>query len=60
MTPTFEFNATPTYFPLYLDKVLILTNLSWVRNPYQNEIRIRPNSKMYNGINTFVEIQGSM
>jgi hypothetical protein len=29
-----------------LEKVLILTNLSWVRNPYQNETRLRPNPNM--------------
>jgi hypothetical protein len=28
---------------LSLDKILILTNLSWVRNPYQSEISLRPN-----------------
>jgi hypothetical protein len=26
-----------------MDKVLILTNLSWVRNPYQSEVELRPN-----------------
>jgi hypothetical protein len=30
-------------FPLSLDKVLLLTNLTWVRNPYQSETVTRPN-----------------
>jgi len=41
--PDVRMNASHTYFLLSLDKVLILTNLSWVRNPYQNEQRLRPN-----------------
>jgi hypothetical protein len=41
--PDIWLHATHTYFPMSLDKVLILTNLSWVRNPYQNEVRVRPN-----------------
>jgi hypothetical protein len=40
-------NATHTYFPLSLNKILILTNLSWVRNPYQNELKARPNPTMF-------------
>ncbi len=42
--PDIWLQATHTIFPLSLDKVLILTNLSWVRNPYQSEIALRPNS----------------
>jgi hypothetical protein len=45
--PDIRMNASQTYFPLSLDKVLILTNLSWVRNPYQNEIRLRPNPDLF-------------
>ena len=41
--PDISLNATQTIFPLSLDKVLILTNLSWVRNPYQSELKLRPN-----------------
>jgi hypothetical protein len=41
--PDITLNATHTVFPLSLDKVLILTNLSWVRNPYQSGIVQRPN-----------------
>ena len=39
--------ATHTYFPLSLEKVLILTNLAWVRNPYQSEAKLRPNPDFY-------------
>lgn len=35
--------ATHTYFPLSLDKLLILTNTAWVRNPYGNPTKPRPN-----------------
>ena len=41
--PDIWFHGTHTIFPLSLDKILILTNLSWVRNPYQAETAIRPN-----------------
>ncbi len=36
-------HATQTIFPLSLDKVLLLTNLSWAVNPYQNPMELRPN-----------------
>jgi Protein of unknown function (DUF4238) len=36
-------NGSHTIFPLSPTKVLILTNLSWVRNPYGNANRLRPN-----------------
>ena len=39
--------ATHTYFPLSIDKILILTNLAWVRNPYQNERKLRPNPGLF-------------
>jgi hypothetical protein len=41
--PDIWLNGTHTIFPLSLDRVLILTNLAWVRNPYQPETRLRPN-----------------
>lgn len=40
--PDIWLNGTHTIFPLSLDKVLILTNLSWVRNPYQSAVKKRP------------------
>ena len=39
--------ASHTYFPLSLEKVLILTNLSWVRNPYQREVNEHPNQSLF-------------
>jgi hypothetical protein len=41
--PEVWLNATHTVFPLCLDHILILTNLSWVRNPYQSPTQSRPN-----------------
>lgn len=56
--PDIRFHATHTYFPLSLEKILILTNLSWVRNPYQNEMRIRPNPSLFRQtIFSFLSIQ---
>jgi hypothetical protein len=56
--PDIWFQATHTIFPLSLEKILILTNLSWVRNPYQSEVGIRPNpSPLRDAIFNFQEIQ---
>lgn len=45
--PDVRLHATHTIFPLSLEKVLILTNLSWVRNPYQSELKLRPNPDFF-------------
>lgn len=45
--PDIRYAATHTIFPLSFDKALILTNLSWVRNPYQHELNFRPNPTFY-------------
>ncbi|AOG00964.1 hypothetical protein BSY18_1855 [Blastomonas sp. RAC04] len=42
-SPDVRFVATHTYFPLNRNKVLILTNLSWVRDPFQKPRTVRPN-----------------
>ena len=56
--PDIRMNATHTYFLLSLEKVLIFTNLSWVRNPYHNECRLRPNPTMLRGaMFSFLDIQ---
>lgn len=47
--PDIRYHGTHTIFPLSLEKVLILTNLSWIRNPYQRETDFRPNPKFYHG-----------
>lgn len=39
--------GTHTIFPLSLNKALILTNVSWVRNPYGNPIKQRPNPELF-------------
>lgn len=47
--PDIRYHATHTIFPLSLEKILIFTNLSWVRNPYQKEIDLRPNPNFFRG-----------
>lgn len=41
--PDIWLTGTHTLFPLTIDKILILTNLSWVRYPYGNPTKPRPN-----------------
>lgn len=41
--PDVRLTGTHTIFPLSLEKALILTNLSWVRNPYTSPTKLRPN-----------------
>lgn len=56
--PDIRMVATHTYFPLSLDKILILTNLAWVRNPYQKEQTLRPNPNFFrNAMFNFTKIQ---
>ena len=56
--PDIRFAATHTFFPLSPDKVLILTNLSWVRDPFQNPLKLRPNPNFFRGaIFNFLSIQ---
>jgi hypothetical protein len=56
--PDIRMVATHTYFPLSLDKILILTNLSWIRNPYQKEINPHPNLRYFhNTVFKFTDIQ---
>ncbi|MCX5905253.1 MAG: DUF4238 domain-containing protein [Proteobacteria bacterium] len=56
--PDIWLHGTHTIFPLCLDKILILTNLSWVRNPYQSEVGLRPNPNPFRGaIFNFTDIQ---
>ena len=56
--PDIRFAATHSYFPLSQEKILILTNLSWVRDPYQNPTKLRPNPNFFrNSIFNFRRIQ---
>jgi hypothetical protein len=45
--PDIRMTGSHTIFPLSPDKVLILTNLSWVRNPYTNPLLLRPNPTFF-------------
>ncbi len=45
--PDIRLQGSHTVFPLSLNKVLILTNMSWVRNPYQSAVGERPNPTLY-------------
>lgn len=45
--PDITQNATHTLFPLNKEKILILTNLSWVRNPYSKSKLLRPNPTLF-------------
>jgi hypothetical protein len=56
--PDIWLNGTHTIFPLSLDRILILTNLSWVRNPYQLATRSRPNpNPLRSAIFSMLDIQ---
>jgi len=56
--PDIAFSGTHTLFPLSLDKALILTNLSWVRNPYDHPRKARPNFYPFrNAMFNFMHIQ---
>lgn len=50
--------GTHTLFPLSPDKLLILTNLSWVRYPYGNPLKDRPNPDPFRpAMFNFMQIQ---
>jgi hypothetical protein len=56
--PDIRLHGSHTVFPLTLDKVLILTNRSWARNPYQSATELRPNPRFYrDSIFNFFEVQ---
>jgi hypothetical protein len=56
--PDIRLSATHTLFPLSLEKVLIFTNLSWLRNPYMNPLQARPNPDYFRAaMFNFMEIQ---
>jgi hypothetical protein len=45
--PDFRMNGTHTLFPLSPTRILILTNLSWARNPYGKAQKPRPNPRVF-------------
>jgi len=56
--PDIRLVASHTYFPLSLDKLLVFTNLSWLRDPYQKETNVRPNPDLFRpAIAHFLDIQ---
>lgn len=56
--PDIWLSGTHTLFPIALDKLLILTNLSWVRYPYGNPIRQRPHPNPFRpAMFNFMQIQ---
>jgi hypothetical protein len=56
--PDIALSGTHTLFPLSLDKALIFTNLSWVRNPYGHPRKPRPNFNPFrNTVFNFLHIQ---
>jgi len=56
--PEIWLSGTHTFFPLAPDKLLILTNLSWVRYPYGNPLKPRPNPDPFRGaMFNFMQIQ---
>jgi hypothetical protein len=58
--PEIWLSGTHTLFPLNLEKILILTNLSWVRYPYGNPLKPRPNPDLFrSAMFNFMQIQTS-
>ena len=56
--PDIWLTGTHTLFPLSSEKLLILTNLSWVRNPYSDPLQSRPNSTLFRpAVFNFTQIQ---
>lgn len=56
--PDIALHGTHTIFPLTIDKVLILTNLTWAKNPYQSAVGYRPNPNPFrDAIFKFMDIQ---
>lgn len=45
--PDIRLTGTHTIYPLSFEKALILTNLSWVRNPYESAQTLRPNPLLH-------------
>lgn len=45
--PDVRMTGSHTIFPLELNKLLVLTNLSWVRNPYTSPLKLRPNPALF-------------
>jgi hypothetical protein len=56
--PDIRYVGSHTFIPLSIDRMLILTNLSWVRNPFQRPDKWRPNPNfLRNSFFHFLSIQ---
>ena len=56
--PDIRMNGTHTFFPLSPTRILILTNLSWARNPYGGAKKLRPNPQMFrSAMFNFTDVQ---
>ncbi len=56
--PDIRLHGSHTVFPLSLNKVLIMTNLSWARDPYQSAVKYRPNPNYFRrSVFNFTSIQ---
>lgn len=56
--PDIRLHGSQTLFPLDLNRVLILTNRSWARNPFQSATKLRPNPIYYrDSVFNFFEVQ---
>jgi hypothetical protein len=56
--PDFRMNGTHTLFPLSPTRLLVMTNLSWARNPYAKGDKLRPNPRVFRtAMFKFTEIQ---
>ena len=56
--PPISLSGTHTIFPLCLNKVLLLTNLSWLRDPYGKPTKERPHPELFRpAMFNFHEIQ---
>lgn len=56
--PDIRLVGSHTYFPLSPNRLLIFTNLEWVRNPFQSEKRMRTNPDLFRrAIFNFGDIQ---
>jgi hypothetical protein len=56
--PDFRLSGTHTLFPLSPTRILVLTNLSWARNPYGKGLAMRPNPRIFRpAMFNFTEIQ---
>lgn len=47
--PDIWLTGSHTLFPLDTEKMLVFTNLSWVRNPYSDPLKPRPNPNPFRG-----------